>query len=434
MDRPTNPSCIAAGYEGGLVCCWQFHLDTLSIVQSSLLASASTHAHIPGERTKAWGPTVSPWRTLDEISRLFLSSLPPVLSLQGCWRAHPSEILQCAFFSPSSSFSHPEAGAGAGAEEREGEGSEAESKTAAEAEAGTAASGEGEEEGKDASASASASASAPASASASAPALFLLTASNNQDASLWTVDGTHVGSFGRHRWDLRDPTTFQRYRPFFGGAVAMSEAEAKASPLMPVDAASSSSFSSSSSSSSSLSNPFQRPMLAFTAMDRIDSMVNGATGSAVVSGVLRYSPRVRHMSGPLLSSNVRLISRALRNKAPGSEPANDVYSALQQRHPVVDVGADGFTQSLQTLGATALAGRIDGLSQAAEKTVTDHKFFLSTLARGGAVSSLQHVPSLDLSNLRATAATTATTSVSARITPSKPHGQRPSSRSSRTHR
>jgi hypothetical protein len=329
--------------------------------------------------------------------------------------------LQCAFVSPSS-FSQPEAAAGAGAEEREGEGSdaEAETKTAAEAEAGTAASGKGEEEGKD------------ASASAPAPALFLLTASNNQDASLWTVDGTHVGSFGRHSWDLRDPISFQRYRPFFGGAVAMSEAEAKASPLMPFDAASS---SSSSSSSSSLSNPFQRPMLAFSTLDRIDSMVNSATGSAVVSGVLRYSPRVRHMSGPLLSSNVRLISRALRNKPPGSEPANDVYSALQQRHPVVDVGAAGFTQSLQTLGATALAGRIDGLSQAAEKTVTDHKFFLSTLARGGAVSSLQHVPSLDLSNLRATAAaTTATTSVSARIIPSKPHGQRPSSRSSRTHR
>jgi len=173
-----------------------------------------------------------------------------------------------------------------------------------------------------------------------------------------------------------------------------------------------------------------------TALDRLDTMVNSATGSAAVAGVLRYSPRVRNMSGPLLSSNVKLISRALRNKAPGSEPANDVYSALQQRHPVVDVGADGFTESLQTLGATALAGRLDGLSKAAEKTVTDHKFFLSTLARGGAVSSLQHVPSLDLSDLRAKAETLqlGAMSASARGVPSKPKEQRPSSRSSRTHR
>lgn len=45
----------------------------------------------------------------------------------------------------------------------------------------------------------------------SADSLFLLTASTDGSAGLWTQHGDFVGSFGQEvRWNITDPATYQR--------------------------------------------------------------------------------------------------------------------------------------------------------------------------------------------------------------------------------
>lgn len=41
--------------------------------------------------------------------------------------------------------------------------------------------------------------------------LFVLTASADGSAGLWTLDGDHVGSFGQEAmWNITEPATYQR--------------------------------------------------------------------------------------------------------------------------------------------------------------------------------------------------------------------------------
>lgn len=42
--------------------------------------------------------------------------------------------------------------------------------------------------------------------------LFVLTASSDGSASLWTKDGDHVGCFGQEEvWNITEPATYQRW-------------------------------------------------------------------------------------------------------------------------------------------------------------------------------------------------------------------------------